>query len=62
MGITVTKPTSTARLDSIEKQYFGGSEKKLLAAAKKQGYDTDAEVRSDVIKPQLISRGCRSRS
>ena len=55
MGITVTNADITARLDSIEKQYFGGSEKKYLAAAKKQGYDTDAQVRSDVIKPQLIS-------
>ena len=55
MGITVTNADITARLNFIEKQYFGGSEKQLLAAAKKRGYVTDAEVRSDVIKPQLIS-------
>jgi len=55
MGITVTDADVTKRLDFVKKQYFGGSEKKLLAAAKKQGYDTEAQVRSDVIRPQLIS-------
>ncbi len=55
MGITVTNADITARFDFLKKQYFGGSEKKLLAAAKKQGYDSAAAVRRDVIKPQLVS-------
>ena len=38
----------------MKKQYFGGSEKKYLAEMKKQGF-TEAQVRTDVIRPQLIS-------
>ena len=55
MGITVTDAEITKRLDAIRKQSFGNSEKKLLAAAKKQGYDNEAAIRSDVVRPQLIS-------
>jgi foldase protein PrsA len=55
MGITVTDAEITKRLNAIKKQSFGNSEKKLLAAAKKQGYDNEAQVRSDVVRPQLIS-------
>jgi hypothetical protein len=55
MGVTVTDKDITTRLDFVKKQYFGNSEKKFLAAAKKQGYDNEAQVRSDVIRPQLIS-------
>ena len=55
MGITVTDKDITTRLNFVKKQYFAGSEKKLLDAAKKQGYDDEAAVRSDVIRPQLIS-------
>jgi hypothetical protein len=55
MGITVTDKDITTRYDFVKKQYFGNSEKKLLDAAKKQGYDDKAAVRRDVIRPQLIS-------
>ena len=55
MGITVTNAEVTSRLDLIRKQSFGNSEKKLLAAAKKQGYSNEAEIRSDIVRPQLIS-------
>jgi foldase protein PrsA len=55
MGITVTDKDITTRLEFVKKQYFGNSEKKLLAAAKKQGYANEAAVRRDVIRPQLIS-------
>jgi len=55
MGITVTDANITTRLNFVEKQYFGNSKKKLLAAAKKQGYEDETQVRRDVIKPQLIS-------
>ena len=54
MGITVTDADIDTRLEFIKKQYFGGSEKKYLAGLKKQGY-TDAEIRTDVIRPQLVS-------
>jgi foldase protein PrsA len=55
MGITVTDAEITKRLDTIKKQSFGNSEKKLLAAAKKQGYEDEAAIRSDVVRPQLVS-------
>jgi foldase protein PrsA len=55
MGITVTDKDITTRLNFVKKQYFGNSMKKLLAAAKKQGYDGETAVRRDVIRPQLIS-------
>jgi len=54
MGITVTDGEIDARIAQIKKQYFGNSEKKYLAEIKKQGY-TAAQVRTDVIRPQLIS-------
>jgi hypothetical protein len=54
MGVTVTDAEIQKRLDLVKKQYFGGSEKKYVAQIKKQGY-TDAQVRSDVIRPQLVS-------
>ena len=54
MGITVTDAEIDARIALVKKQYFGGSEKKYLAEIKKQGF-TDAQVRTDVIRPQLIS-------
>jgi foldase protein PrsA len=55
MGITVTDAEITKRLDAIKKQTFGNSEKQMLAAAKKQGYDNEAAIRADVVRPQLIS-------
>src|SRR5689334_16668301 len=54
MGVTVTDAEVNQRLAFLKKQYYGGSEKKYLADIKKQGY-TDAQVRDEVIKPQLIS-------
>jgi hypothetical protein len=61
MGITVTNADITKRLDFVKKKFFDGSDKKLLAAAKKQGYDTEAQLRSDVIRPQLISERVQAR-
>jgi foldase protein PrsA len=54
MGIKVTDADIDARLAQVKKQYFGGSQKKYLAEIKKQGF-TEAQVRTDVIRPQLIS-------
>jgi hypothetical protein len=54
MGIKVTPAEISARLAFLKKQVYGGSEKRYLADIKKQGY-TDAQVRSEVIRPQLIS-------
>jgi hypothetical protein len=54
MGVTVTQADIDARLKLLKQQYFGGSEKKYLAEIKKQGF-TQAQVISDVIRPQLIS-------
>jgi foldase protein PrsA len=54
MGITVTEKEIDARIALVKKQYFGGSQKKYLAEIKKQGF-TEAQVRTDVIRPQLIS-------
>ena len=54
MGITVTEKEIDARVDSVKKQYFGGSQKKYLAELKKQGF-TETSVRDDVFRPQLIS-------
>jgi parvulin-like peptidyl-prolyl isomerase len=52
MGIKVTAKQVQTRLDTIKKQYFGGSDKKYRAQLKKQKL-TDAQVRQD-IKSQLI--------
>src|SRR6476469_179840 len=54
MGIKVTDAEIDARIAQVKKQYFAGSQKKYLAEIKKQGY-TEAQVRTDVIRPQLIS-------
>ena len=54
MGIKISESAIDARLALIKKQYFGGSEKRYLAQITKQGY-TNAQVREDVIRPQLIS-------
>jgi foldase protein PrsA len=54
MGIKVTDAEIDARLALVKKQYFGNSQKKYLAEIKKQGF-TEAQVRTDVIRPQLIS-------
>jgi foldase protein PrsA len=54
MGVTVTQPDIDARLKLLKQQYFGGSDKKYLAEIKKQGF-TQAQVISDVVRPQLIS-------
>jgi len=54
MGITVTDKEIDARVALVKKQYFGGSQKKYLAELKKQGF-TEASVRTDVFRPQLIS-------
>jgi hypothetical protein len=54
MGVTVTNAEVNKRLAFLKKQYYGGSQKKYLADIKTQGY-TDAQVREEVIKPQLIS-------
>jgi foldase protein PrsA len=54
MGIKVTEADIDARIALVKKQYFGGSQTKYLAEIKKQGY-TEEQVRTDVIRPQLIS-------
>jgi foldase protein PrsA len=54
MGVSVTNAEVNKRLAFLKKQYYGGSQKKYLADIKTQGY-TDAQVREEVIKPQLIS-------
>jgi foldase protein PrsA len=55
LGVTVTNADVEKRLKQIKKQYFQGSEKKYLAALKKQGL-TDKEVR-DSIRADLIQEG-----
>ena len=55
MGVTVTQADIDARLKLLKQQYFGGSETKYRAEIKKQGF-TQAQVISDVIRPQLISQ------
>src|SRR3954452_1751027 len=54
MGIKVTEKDIDARVALVKKQYFGGSQKKYLAEIKKQGF-TESQVRTDVIRPQLVS-------
>lgn len=54
MGIKVSSADIATRLSLIKKQYYGGSQKRYLADIKKQGY-TDAQIRDEVIRPQLIS-------
>jgi parvulin-like peptidyl-prolyl isomerase len=53
MGISISSSQVTTRLNTLKKEYFGGSEKKYQAQLKKEGL-TDAQVRDD-IKAQLIS-------
>jgi foldase protein PrsA len=53
MKLKVTDKEIDARIDQIKKQSFGGSQKKLDAQLKAQGY-TVASLRSD-IRAQLIS-------
>jgi parvulin-like peptidyl-prolyl isomerase len=53
LGIKVTAKDIAARLASIKKQYFGGSEKTYRTQIAKQGF-TDAEVR-DQIRIQLLT-------
>ncbi len=53
LGVTVTDKDIQTQLDSIKKQYFGGSEKRYQQGLKQQGY-TDAEVR-DQIRMQILS-------
>ncbi|HEY0415923.1 MAG TPA: SurA N-terminal domain-containing protein [Gaiellaceae bacterium] len=59
MGVKVTPAEIEQRLTFIKKQDYGGSEKRYLADIKKQGY-TDAQVRSEVIKTQLLSEKVRA--
>ncbi len=54
MGIKVSDAAIAARLALIKKQYFGGNQQRYLAQIKKQGY-TDAQIRDEVIRPQLLS-------
>ncbi len=54
LGIEVTEKEIDARLKTIKKQYFDGSDAKYQAALKTQGL-TDAEVRAN-IKSQLIAQ------
>jgi len=54
MGVTVTKAEIDKRLAFVKKQYYGGSEKRYLADITKRGY-TDAQVRNEVIRLQLLS-------
>ena len=53
MKLSVTDKDIDARIDQIKQQSFGGSQKKLDAQLKAQGYTT-ASLRSD-IRAQLIS-------
>src|SRR5712691_7421196 len=54
LGVTVSDKDVQTQLDSIKKQYFGGSEKRYKQQLTKQHY-TDAEVR-DQIRNQLLSK------
>src|SRR5579884_1284971 len=54
MGVTVTQKDVEARLALIREQYYGGSEKKLEAALKKDGI-TVAELEQYNLRPQLLS-------
>jgi foldase protein PrsA len=54
LGVKVTDKDIQTQLDTIKKQYFGGSEKRYQQQLKTQGY-TDAEVRAQ-IRMQLLSQ------
>jgi parvulin-like peptidyl-prolyl isomerase len=54
LGVAPSAKDIDKQLESIKKQYFGGSDKRYQQSLKQQGY-TDAEVRQQ-IKTQLISQ------
>ncbi len=54
MGVTVTQKDVDARLALIRTQYYGGSEKKLEAALKKDGI-TLSQLEQYNLRPQLLS-------
>jgi parvulin-like peptidyl-prolyl isomerase len=54
LGVKVTDKDVQTQLDTIKKQYFGGSETRYKQQLKTQGY-TDAEVRAQ-IRMQLLSQ------
>ncbi|HSO01636.1 MAG TPA: SurA N-terminal domain-containing protein, partial [Gaiellaceae bacterium] len=53
MDVEVTEKQVDARLEQIQKQYFGGDKKKYEAQLKEQGL-SDAQVRND-IRAQIVS-------
>jgi foldase protein PrsA len=55
LGVKVTDKQVQERLDSMIKQFYGGSEKRYVADLKKQGF-TDAQWR-DQIRTSLIAEG-----
>jgi parvulin-like peptidyl-prolyl isomerase len=59
MGIHITNAAIDQRLALLKKTYFGGSEKRYLAGIKKNGF-TDAQIREDVIRPQLVSEALQN--
>jgi foldase protein PrsA len=54
LGVSVSAKEIQTQLDTIKKQYFGGSEKRYQQQLKQQGYD-DAEVRNQ-IRNQILSQ------
>jgi foldase protein PrsA len=54
LGVTVTDKDVQSQLDTIKKQYFGGSEKRYQQQLKTQGYTDDAVRRQ--IRIQILSQ------
>ena len=54
LGVSVSNKDVETQLDTIKKQYFGGSEKRYEQQLKQQGYN-DAEVRAQ-IRGQILSQ------
>jgi|SRR5579884_338861 len=59
MGIHVGKAAIDKRLALLKKTYYGGSEKRYLQGIKKNGF-TDAQIRDELIRPQLIAEALQN--
>lgn len=54
LGVQITSADVTNRLAQIKKQFFGGNEKRYRAQIKANCLN-DKTVRSDIVKPQILS-------
>ena len=55
LGVDVTEPQVTKKIDEVKKQYFANDQKKFEQGLKDQGY-TEASLRED-IRSQLVTEG-----